>query len=1350
MSTDAQNLSRWNHISFERLVALREKQLEAAKSQSSISHSNTTQTLLQSSTETNSTDSRANETYDEMDLDPPESPKNDSSMQDLAAPTSASTSTSTPPMSSHSSTKTNSTIQDVEMTSGDPQQQQQQQQHNTIGNEIIHNGDSSFHGWESDSDSELEELSPSEYVTMPNRWVLLYQIFRRMNDNHSNNQSNHPLNRTESDDENENGNNNNNNNNNDNDNENGSDEDEDSDDEDSDEEVDFFDGTWLDSEIDDREERMVSEQANPNRLSELTNFGRITRAASNHSVEMLNRETDYDDDITDLITRSRISARPSTFTGSASPNGLTNNGSTLRQETEVSPFLPMRKRLDQLKQKYAKEKVIKSIQPGAIYKNSLNLEFKGAQLLDIMGHPPTMENIAASSKLYPMFFLADSSRIRVYTVDAPSSLLEYSAVLSFETKPDRTTEEMRAGAIYSYHPHSITRLITGFLRNNEIEVLVSASDNGRVHVWDTKVIYQKFKAALNLAHKKSKSPDVRGTIFLKSFTPKISFQLPQSTWGLAIHKRLNLLAASCNEGCIYIFSLDKVFGLNKHDSDSDVDGYGHDDDDLTEPIAISPDMQHNIPDVEFIDPSPEDVAKGLYRNDAFYLNCVTIMGYTVMCEFFMGRRLKRFQKHLDRSKFESSLMDSLDATILFEKLKQARSKKQQQKPQEDSSSSNGNRRSSNERSRRVDSSSEDETEDEPIRNAWARSASDSDDNEDDDSDTENELLASYSLEDLRVTLPGEKVDPFYLRVPFEYGRWMIIEELDHQLWSVNSFSEEDFLPVENLFELSGNQWFTEANVFKQHSWSVYRRCAIPGLNRKPQEEALNDSQIKKSTKKNKSEDANAESNTKSVTKTKIDANTNANSTLSPSQQNKNSPFGVIGPGGYTPASTEILPMSQEFVDFAMRFWCFSIIVVPLSIFSETVKVFNLYSEQQDQDQDRDQEEPQQEEDEQQQQQPQRQTRNNAWGSDIYSPLSASSSSASINSIISRPHSSGSSVLRGNNGNSNGLMAPMQPAASNSSISTSRTVGNNSNNNNRPTLGLLTANSPQQSRNPGPRTGQDNPPVTPTAPIFVGSRGRRNSIGSINRSPSVGSLFPLSAPSPLSPTSPGAGMSMMGSGYGGSNPVMTLSQHRQAKFAESTESAMKALQDWYISSRTSHPLASSFSHGLLKSPPLNNQFLLLTTRKSVHLCRAESFIMNAAENNVFGEDHYLDSSMITYDRLCLIVPVPGLNAVVVASQLGSVSLMRLVRYKSLFTLRQEFVFPVHEMFIYRTPRLRTITGIDVVPIYNSGQDPKTVNPRDVKRYRINIIYLDGFLLSYELSNPVDEEYELFGKTFDSYV
>lgn len=170
---------------------------------------------------------------------------------------------------------------------------------------------------------------------------------------------------------------------------------------------------------------------------------------------------------------------------------------------------------------------------------------------------------------------------------------------------------------------------------------------------------------------------------------------------------------------------------------------------------------------------------------------------------------------------------------------------------------------------------------------------------------------------------------------------------------------------------------------------------------------------------------------------------------------------------------------------------------------------------------------------------------------------------------------------------------------------------------------------------------------------------------------------------------------------------------------------------------------------LLSPPFNNSFFICTTKRSLYLCRVEDLYCNGARGNVFSWETPAGSNEGHFDRLSILLVVPALSAVIVASQVGVVSVFRLTRYRGVFCMRQEYCFPRAERRAFADIGSQIIAGVSISPIRHSqpGELPE-FEPQEPDehyehqtRFRLSIIHLDNSISTYELSRPKPTEDQL---------
>lgn len=641
-----------------------------------------------------------------------------------------------------------------------------------------------------------------------------------------------------------------------------------------------------------------------------------------------NHSSGGDNDFEDLESNSSLDSdsMPHTSTLPTTPLNMHSRERTLASTDWDVPYmysftgrpshLPSQPRIEYFKEAYFNENVVKSIQPAHYFQDTLDVEFSGAQILDNNGHMAFSNNSSVSSNIFPIAIIADGSILRVYNFDATSGVLEYSTVLAFDTSPQETTEIHISAANSPSHPHSITHLHVGYLKGNVCEILVATFDDGRACVWDTNHIYSYFRSALKNACQKKCGADSRGTIFLNRniLKPVVTFQTPKSSWGIDIHTRLSLVAISSNDHRVHIYSLQKLtdyYMENLNNPSFSVHTLPKDFKLSTIPIAVSPHLPHNIPDVQFIEPSKDDLKKGFRLHETFYLTCTSISGHVAMWEFFMGETLKRF-RYL--ALFHNELNTIIDADNICEISSIIRNNCTQKRRGGGNDFVDGLGRNTsaglNEENEAISNFDQDSQSSFDVSHISHTFRNQLDDYEDSSESYTQAQLEEIEFSKQRLIFSNEIDDPAFLKIPFKYGRWMYIEDIKQDGWTINSVTEDDFLSVKSLAELTGNRWLNDKNAILVQAATLHKSFSIPGLN----------------TEKVNNRNSNDESNPSSghISENDDEFFDNANES-----NDSKSVF-----------SERSIPLNDEFIDFSMGFSYFVIGTIPISNYENPIKYSN--------------------------------------------------------------------------------------------------------------------------------------------------------------------------------------------------------------------------------------------------------------------------------------------------------------------------------------------------------------------------------------------------------------------------
>lgn len=144
-----------------------------------------------------------------------------------------------------------------------------------------------------------------------------------------------------------------------------------------------------------------------------------------------------------------------------------------------------------------------------------------------------------------------------------------------------------------------------------------------------------------------------------------------------------------------------------------------------------------------------------------------------------------------------------------------------------------------------------------------------------------------------------------------------------------------------------------------------------------------------------------------------------------------------------------------------------------------------------------------------------------------------------------------------------------------------------------------------------------------------------------------------------------------------------------------------------------------------SPLFLDVYLAVTTPKEVALLRGDSLFCQANSGELFDfEDFKCQSDLGWSDRISLSIIVPELLALIMATQAGLLTIMRLCQYKGHKAMRQEYVLPGSSKDANFS---RTIIGITTRDISALLEFP---------RFLLCVIFSDGKALFYEIAQKGD--------------
>lgn len=133
-------------------------------------------------------------------------------------------------------------------------------------------------------------------------------------------------------------------------------------------------------------------------------------------------------------------------------------------------------------------------------------------------------------------------------------------------------------------------------------------------------------------------------------------------------------------------------------------------------------------------------------------------------------------------------------------------------------------------------------------------------------------------------------------------------------------------------------------------------------------------------------------------------------------------------------------------------------------------------------------------------------------------------------------------------------------------------------------------------------------------------------------------------------------------------------------------------------------------------------LAVSTSKRLGLFRADSLYCNAATKRLFDLSIPFNDESKFSNRISITHLIPELLCLIVVTQQGLVTIMRLCQHRGLFGMRQEHIFPNALSMALGCHGYRTIAGLAI----------RNMSLSHHPRYFIYITYTDGIIVSYELT------------------
>lgn len=400
-------------------------------------------------------------------------------------------------------------------------------------------------------------------------------------------------------------------------------------------------------------------------------------------------------------------------------------------------------------------------QPASKYESALKLEYSGFVQIEIPRMPVFRNNLMVASGRFDLLMIANVAEVYVFEYNPVTWVPYNKPSLIVNTRPSITTGSMVQGANWPMDPHGANFARLKHLRGRE--VLLLAGDNGLISFFYVQDLLSEVRLKNEQrAHNPGPDPlSVRSAL-----RPFFTASTHSSVWGLDIEPEHDLLAISNNSHVVEVFCLGPLLDGEITDS--------------TEMNKItSPRLEHNIPDVEFV-----EIEEEFKKKETFYLSCIAISGEVALWEFYYGDALRVHREKLDSVKTIATTTTNLYTN---------------------------------------DNNDEDEEDDE-FTNTNANNNIIIDDEESDDEDDLDGygFNGTFDGQDAPHILgPSIHTDDDYNHTPssytshpFENGIWWYKEDLRQDGWCIKNVREQDFKLVDSLFEATGNQWMNEDAIFK--------------------------------------------------------------------------------------------------------------------------------------------------------------------------------------------------------------------------------------------------------------------------------------------------------------------------------------------------------------------------------------------------------------------------------------------------------------------------------------------------------------------------------------------------------
>lgn len=190
-------------------------------------------------------------------------------------------------------------------------------------------------------------------------------------------------------------------------------------------------------------------------------------------------------------------------------------------------------------------------------------------------------------------------------------------------------------------------------------------------------------------------------------------------------------------------------------------------------------------------------------------------------------------------------------------------------------------------------------------------------------------------------------------------------------------------------------------------------------------------------------------------------------------------------------------------------------------------------------------------------------------------------------------------------------------------------------------------------------------------------------------------------------------------------LFSRTKHESARFITESDQ-YERINQWYSEKnnyRERTKSANGISYRVGRNDLAPSTFLLVSTTVRFGLFKTD-LICNAATKTLFDLPIPFNEDSRYANRISISHIIPQLQCVIVISQQGLCSILRLCVYRGVYGFRQEHIFPNAVSLALGRTGFRTIVGVGV-----RDMSPGVMEPR----FLVYVIYSDGVYVGYELTS-----------------